>query len=229
MSDGDLVANVAHQVLTPLSVIRGYAELLAARDDDATRLEAAAQIREATEVLASMVDDLLIAFAVEAALLPVEPEPLDIAAAADEAIDSVAGRSPRHSFTTTWSNDGSVLARADREHLARILTALLLNACRLSPDGGKITIAGRNDGDDVRVSVSDQGPVLEADGLALAFERHRPGAASDRSELRSSGLELYKVRRLVELQGGSVGAERAAGGGSTFTFTLPRAERGAPP
>lgn len=223
MSEDELVANVAHQVLTPLSVIRGYAELLAARDDDATRLEAAAQIREAADVLALMVDDLLIAFAVEAALLPVEPESLDIAAAADEAIESVAPRSSRHSFTTTWSDHGSVLARADPEHVTRVLTALLLNACRRSPDGGEVAIAGRNDGDDVRVSVSDQGPGLEADGLALAFERHRQGAASDRSELRSSGLELYKVRKLVELQGGSVGAKSTAGAGSTFEFTLPRA------
>lgn len=228
MSDGELVANVAHQVLTPLSVIRGYAELLEARDDDATRLEAAAQILEATDVLASMVDDLLIAFAVEAELLAVEPEPVDMGGAADEAIHSVARRSRRHSFTTAWSDGGLVLASADPEHVIRILTALLLNACRLSPAGGEITVAGRNDGDAVSVSVSDTGPGLEVEDLAVAFDRDRPGAATARSELRSSGLELYKVRRLVELQGGAVGAKSTPGAGSTFEFTLPRASEEAP-
>ena len=229
MSEDELVANLAHQLQTPLSVIRGYAELLAARDDDATRLEAAGRIREASDVLASMVDDLLVAFAVEAAVLPVEPEPIDLSSTTDRALASIAWRAPGHSFSPNWPDDGPVLAHGDPEHVSRILTALLLNACRLSPDGGDVAIVGRNDGDHVAVSVSDPGPGLEEDELALAFERHRRGVMSDRSELRSSGLELYNVRRLLELQHGSIDARPAAGGGSTFTFTLPRAHPGGPP
>lgn len=221
MSDETLVPDVAHQVKTPIAVIRGYAELLGARDDDATRLEAATQIRQAADVLEFMVDDLLVVLAAEAGVLHFEPETLDVAAAADVAIGLIARRSPGHSFATRW--EGSPRARADVEHLPRILTAFLLNACRLSPDGGEILVAGQSDGDAVRVSVTDSGPGLGEEELAAAFERHRPSSAVDRSELRSSGLELYKARRLVELHGGDVKAASRPGHGATFSFTLPRA------
>jgi signal transduction histidine kinase len=229
VSTDDLFANVAHQVRTPLSVIRGYAELLAVRDDDATRLEAASQIREASDVLALLIDDLLIAFAVEAAVLPVEPEPLDLVTAVDEAVASVAPRSPQHSFATQWPDDGIPAVLGDSEHVSRILTALLLSACRLSPSGGKVEIRGRTFGDEIAVSVTGSGPGLEEAELARAFELDRPPFMDDGSRLRSSGLELYNVRRLVELQGGSVGAERGSSGGSTFSFALPSVDPGETP
>lgn len=220
MSEHDLVANVTHQVKTPLAVIRGYAELLGARDDDATRREAATQIREATDVLDFMVDDLIVVFALEAGVLPLEPEPLDLAEALDVAIARVSSRFARHTFAP--SLEAASLVYADVEHVDRILGTLLLNACRLSPEGGTIAIDGRNAGQDVTVSVSDNGPGLPEEELSAAFERHRPSAAVERSEFRSTGLELYKVRRLVELHGGAVSAQSRSGHGSTFSFTLPR-------
>lgn len=224
MKDDTLVADVGHQVKTPIAVIRGYAELLGARSDDGTRLEAATQIREAADMLESMVDDLLVVLAADAGVLPCEPESLNVAEAADEAIAVVSRRSPRHSFATRW--EGSPYARADAEHLPRILTTLLLNACRLSPHGGEVLVAGQRDGDVLTVSVADTGVGLDENELAAAFERHRPSSAVERSELRSSGLELYKVRRLVELHGGAVKAESRPGHGSTFSFTLPRTLEG---
>jgi two-component system phosphate regulon sensor histidine kinase PhoR len=226
VSGNDLFVNVAHQVRTPLSVIRGYAELLAVRDDDATRIEAASQIREATDVLALMVDDLLVAFAVEAAVLPVEPEPLDLATAVDEAVASVVKRCPQHSFGTRWPDGGAAAALGDSEHVSRVLTALLLTACRLSPGGGEVEIRGQDAGDKISVSVTHAGPGLDDAELVRAFELNGPLPTDDASGLRSSGLELYNVRRLIELQGGSVAAERGPSGGSTFTFTLPWADPG---
>jgi two-component system, OmpR family, sensor histidine kinase BaeS len=220
VSERDLVADVAHQVKTPLAVIRGYAELLGARDDDATRREAAAQIREATDVLDLMVDDLIVVFALEAGVLPLELEPLDLAEAAEAAVARVSSRFARHTFTPRF--DGASLVYADAEHVGRILGTLLLNACRLSPEGGKVGIDGRNAGEDVTVSISDSGPGLSEEELAAAFERHGLSPAIERSEVRSTGLELYKVRRLVELHGGTVKAESRLGHGSTFSFTLPR-------
>lgn len=224
MSDEELVASVAHQVKTPIAVIRGYGELLGARDDEATRLEASLRIQEAADLLELMVDDLLVVLALEADVLPFEPDTLDVTEAADEAIALVTPRTPRHSFDTRWEKP--LHARADVEHLPRILTALLLNACRLSPDGGGILVAGYGNGETLTVSVSDRGAGLGEHELAAAFERHQPLAAIERSELRGTGLELYKVRRLVELHGGKVRAESRLGHGSTFSFTLPRAPEG---
>jgi signal transduction histidine kinase len=224
LSDDGLLATVAHQVKTPLAVIRGYAELLGARDDEATRREAAAQIKAAAEVLDFMVDDLLVLFALESGVLPFEPQPLDLAQAVDEAVERVWQQFPRHTFAPRFEDASFVCA--DVEHVDRILGTLLFNACRLSPEGGDVLIDGRNAGDAVTVSVSDGGPGLSDEELAAAFERHRPSTGIERSEVRSTGLELYKVRRLVELHGGAVTAESRPGRGSTFSFTLPRAVEG---
>lgn len=225
MSDDDLVAHVAHQVKTPLAVIRGYAELLGARDDEATRHEAAAQIREATDVLDFMLDDLVVVFALEAGVLPFEPESLDLAQAADEVVARLSSRFPRHTFVTRF--EGAAPARADAENLDRIYATLLLNACRLAPEGGEVLIEGRTEGDLVTVSVSDSGPGLAEEDLAAVFERH--ARSTERSELRSTGLELYKVRRLVQLHGGTVNAKSRPRRGSTFSFTVPRALGGDAP
>lgn len=227
MSDDDLVAHVAHQVKTPLAVIRGYAELLGARDDEATRHEAAAQIREATDVLDFMLDDLVVVFALEAGVLPFEPESLDLAQAADEVVARLSSRFPRHTFVTRL--EGAAPARADAENLDRIFATLLLNACRLAPEGGEVLIEGRTEGDFVTVSVSDNGAGLAEEDLAAVFERHGRSTAVERSELRSTGLELYKVRRLVELHGGTVNAKSRLRRGSTFSFTVPRALGGDAP
>jgi signal transduction histidine kinase len=224
VSDEELVATVAHQVKTPLAVIRGYAELLGVRDDEATRHEAAAQIREAAEVLDVMLDDLLVLFALESEILPFEPHALDLAPVAAGAIARLADRFPRHAFSASLDDVAPV--HADIEHVDRMFGTLLLNACRLSPRGGDVVVAGRNAGEVVAVSVSDTGAGLSDDELADAFERNRPSLAVERSELRSTGLELYKVRRLVQLHGGSVNAESRPGRGSTFSFTLPRARAG---
>jgi signal transduction histidine kinase len=220
VNDDELVSTVAHQVKTPLAVIRGYAELLGARDDDATRLEAAARITEATNVLDFMVDDLVVVFALEAGLITLEPEAVDLAQAAEDSIRRLEGRFARHTFVTSF--EGVSPAWADADHLDRIFATLLLNACRLSPDGGEVLVDGRSEADVVTVAISDSGPGVSEEELAVAFERDRPPTAVDHSDVRSSGLELYKVRRLVELHGGSVKAESGPGRGSTFRFSLPR-------
>lgn len=151
MTDDELVAGVAHQVKTPIAVIRGYAELLAVRDDEATRREAADQIREAAEVLDFMVDDLIVAFALEAEVMPFEPAPVDVGRAADEVVARLSTRFGRHTFVTRFG--GASPARADIEHLDRILATLVFNACRLSPDGGEVVIEGLDEDDVVKVSV----------------------------------------------------------------------------
>ncbi|MGH3117547.1 MAG: sensor histidine kinase [Gaiellales bacterium] len=151
-----------------------------------------------------MVDDLVVVLGLETGSLPFEPETLDVASVAEEAISLVEARSPRHSVATRWESGTPLLAHADVEHLPRILTTLMLNACRRMPEGGEIIVGGRGDGDVVTVSISDTGP-----GAVDALEP---------SELRSTGLELYKVRRLVELHGGTLDERR----GSTVSFTLPR-------
>jgi signal transduction histidine kinase len=167
-----------------------------------------------------MVDDLLVLFALESGVLPFEPQPLELAQAVDDAVDRLASRFPRHTFAVRFE-EGSIV-NADVEHVDRILGTMLFNACRLSPEGGEVLIDGRNASDAVTVSVSDGGPGLSEEELAGAFERHSPSRAIERSEVRSTGLELYKIRRLVELHGGAVTAERRPEGGSTFSFTLPQ-------
>jgi two-component system phosphate regulon sensor histidine kinase PhoR len=212
------VSNLAHELRTPLTVILGYAELLRARDDEETRREAPARIVEAAEHLLFVVDDLLTVFAIDVGGLTIEATPVDLNEAVTQAVRAFERRSANQRFTATC--DGECWVSADGEHLTRIVNNLLLNAAKHSPNGGDIEVKVAKEPGFAEVAVSDQGLGFTKDQLGTVFERLAPIEDPD-SRIRSTGLELYKVRRLVELHGGSVAAESEPGKGSTFRFRIP--------
>jgi signal transduction histidine kinase len=214
-----IVSNLAHELRTPLTVILGYAERLRARDDEETRREAPARIVEAAEHLLFVVDDLLTVFALDVGGLSLDPTAVDLHDAVTEAIRAFESRSDNHRFTTTC--DGECWVSADGEHLTRIVTNLLLNAVKGSPNGGDVVVRINKERDFADLSVSDSGVGLTKEQLDTVFDRLAPIQPPGHPMIRSTGLELYKVRRLVELHGGSVAAESEPGKGSTFHVRIP--------
>ncbi len=103
---------------------------------------------------------------------------------------------------------------------------LLLHACKWSPDGGEVRVTAREEKEFAEVDVSFDGMEIGEDALGRLFERFAPLELPRRPDLRSTGLELYKARRLVELHGGSIAAASEPGRGTTFTFTIPVARNG---
>lgn len=217
-----LISTLAHELRTPLTVILGYAELLRARNDEETRREAPARIVQAAEDLLFVVDDLLTVFAADAGALRVEPVHVDLGGAVADTIRAFESKSEKHRFVNSCREDQCWVS-ADGEYLARVLTNLLLNAVKYSPNGGDVEVSVQKEAGYAEVSVSDHGLGLTEEELETVFERFAPIELRDHPEIRSTGLELYKVRRLVELHGGSVAAESEPGKGSTFRFRIPLA------
>ena len=218
------VSNLSHALRTPLAIVVGYGELLKARDDERTRVEAAERILDAAERLTAVVDDLLVVFALEADALLAEAAPVDLERALEDAIATVRRRSSQHTFAVRpLTNDGWPAVEADGAHVVRILINLLLNACRLSPEGCEIEVSIEPREGLASVTVSDSGFGLTEEQLRSIFDRFAPLEIPEHPEIRTTGLELYKARRLVELLGGTISAESEPGNGSRFTFTIPLA------
>jgi signal transduction histidine kinase len=216
-------SSLAHELRTPLAVIVGYAELVGRRDDEAVRREASERILEAAERLSYALDDLLVVFAIEGDHLLVEVQPLDLEAAVRQAVRRFDGKGSGPAIAlrapATWPQ-----VYGDDEHLGRVLTDVLRAARRRTPHGLEVEVAVSADGTSASIAVADGGPALSREELATLFEwppARDPAAGG-------TGLELYKARRLVELQGGTISAASRPATGAIFTITLAIADENVP-
>ena len=213
-----LVADVAHELRTPLAIALGECDALldGVSNPDPERL---ASIREEIVRLARLVGDLEALSAAEAAGLQLETEPVDLAEVVE---DLLAMHAPR--LTAAGSHLRSDLQPApvigDALRLGQIVTNLLTNAARFSPPGGHIDV--RVSGDDpVVLTVTDDGPGIPDDELPHVFERFWRGRAATGTD--GSGVGLAVVAELTRAHGGEVAAGNVEGRGARFTLRLPRA------
>ena len=216
-----LLSALSHELRSPLAVISGYAELLHARSDEETRREAPVRIQAAAERLADVIDDLLVVLAVASGSFVLDLEQVDLGEAVEAAVSRFADSGTE--IDLRWEGEGSwPLVEADREQLARILRNALLHA-QMRARGGRVRVRGSGARGRAVVDVSDDGPPLPAETIARLFSRLSPVEVPGVPEVRSSGLELYKLGRLVELHGGSVSA-RSGVDGLTLSLSLPVAK-----
>ncbi len=231
----DLVANVSHDLRTPLTSIGLLADtLLAPRfDDAATRAPIVEQIRDQLRTLQTLADDMVALNQIESgrALLKLQPEPL--AGLVQAVADGLAPQVEAGAVRLAIEVPEGVYVLADRLHVTRVLTNLLDNALRFSPPGGTIAV-GVEPGDEpdrVTVCVSDEGPGIAPGDLERVFERFY---RADRARThRNAGLGLAIARHVITGHGGRIWAANNPGRGATFRFTLPAATpdpgRPAPP
>lgn len=209
-----LVADIAHEVRNPLSVIRGNVEGMVdgIYPPDRERL---AGVLEEVNVIARLVDDLSTLSSAEAGVLQLHREPTDLLVLVREVAASFGVEAARK--TQTLSVHGAaVSADIDPARIRQILENLVSNALRHSPHGGAISLTVSESATGAEITVSDTGPGIPPDELPHVFERYRK--ATDSS---GSGLGLAIARRLVEAHGGLIAAQSAPGSGTRFTFTVP--------
>lgn len=224
-----VLSRLSHQLRNPLAVIVGYAELVGVRDDERTRKEAAAQITAAADLLGYAIEELVTLFALEAGAVEVRPEPVELEEALTTTLDQLRATVESHSFSVVRAPGAEwPVVAADEDQLGRILANAFMNAVRSSPEGGEVGVAVREEDGFAEIGVSDRGFGLTDEQLENVFDRFPSLPVPERADARVTGLELYKVRRLVELHGGSVSAESEPGRGTTVTFRIPLAlEEGA--
>ncbi len=212
-----LFADVAHELRTPLAIIRGNAEGMVdgVYSADAAHL---APIIEETEVMARLLQDLSTLSTAEAGMLSLQPEQTTAQALVDEV---VAAFQPRASAAGSRLVDqvaaGLPALQVDPVRIREVLSNLVGNALRYTPAGGVVTIGAESTegGAAVRFVVSDTGSGIPADELPGIFERFRKS-----SESRGTGLGLAIAKQLVEAHAGTIEAESVPGEGTTMRFSL---------
>jgi len=217
----EMTADIAHELRTPLSVIRANLDALADGVYPLTK-ENLAPIRESTELLDRLIEDLRTLELADAGRLTLEKSEIDFS----RLLRRIAARfSPRAESCSqkieVTCGVNLPAATADLQRLEQILGNLVDNALRHTPDGGVIRLSADADGAAVRIAVEDSGPGIPAGEIDRIFERfYRLDSGRARAE-GGSGLGLAIARKLAEAHGGSLTAENRPGGGAQFTFRLP--------
>jgi len=222
----DFVANASHELQTPLTAIRGFAETLI--NNDLSWEEVRAQldvILRNSERLENLIRDMRELSRVESRRVPLQPGEVDVAKLVGALLADMEPRLKECSLEVTVADRGAVSAWADRRAVDQVLTNLLDNALKYTDPGGRVTVELDAQPEVVRVSVSDTGIGIPSEQQARIFERfYRVDKARSRA-LGGTGLGLAIVRHLVQAMGGDIYVESEPGQGSTFRFTLPRADR----
>jgi signal transduction histidine kinase len=207
--------SVSHELKTPLTAIRGYAEALA---EGALPVEEGIETiqREAAR-LEALVQDLLQLARMNRSEFSVRSEPIDLATSASEAVQRYETTARAFGVRLEAVADGPAPATGDAERMLQVVSNLVENALRLTPAGGSVRIHAAPGS----LTVADTGPGLKPDELPHAFERFYLTSRYRGERPVGTGLGLAIVKQLVESMGGRVEVASAPGGPTRFTVRLP--------
>ena len=215
------LADVAHELRTPVTAIDGFAEALAdgTATDPADRQEAVGFIRDEAARLRALIGDLR-----ELTWLDLEPAPrhtrIDLAETARDTVARLAAQAADAGVELTGPR-GAVVVESDTAHIQTILANLITNAIAATPRGGRVDVRAGRDGVTAWLAVADTGSGIAAEHLPRIFDRlYRVDTARSRGH-GGSGLGLAIVKRLADVLGGEVSVVSAPGDGTTFTVRLP--------
>ena len=217
----DFIANVSHELKTPLAVMGNYAEMLQTPGiGEAERLEYAGAIRRSARRLAALVTNILKLNKLENQQIFPKHEEFDLSG---QLCEIMLG------FEEAWEEKGlnietditdEVYICADPELLSLVWSNLISNAVKFTPRGGTVGVALRSDADGVEVTVSDTGCGIDPETGKHIFEKFYQGDTSRATE--GNGLGLALVKRVVDILSGEIGVESVCGRGSTFTVRFKR-------
>jgi signal transduction histidine kinase len=218
------ISVISHELKTPVALIKGYAGTLRRQDADWDQeiiRESLEIIEEESDRLAQLIDNLLDASRLQAGQLKLDRSDVNLAEMAARVVREFRTQSNRHTFEVDFASEYPIV-QGDAERLRQVITNLISNAIKYSPDSGKIIVSGRYDDSQVYVAVSDQGIGIPAGERERIFDRfYRVDSALSR-RTQGAGLGLYLAKSVVEAHGGRIWVSSTPGQGSTFVFTLPR-------
>ena len=227
----DFVANVSHDLKTPLTSIQGFAQALldGTAADPAAQRKAAQVIHDEAARMSRLVEQLLELARWDAGQIIIAREAVDLPRLLTTCVERMDWRAEEKGVTLTVEVKPMPPLRGDTDRLMQVFTNLLDNALTHTPSGGSVTVAAeRVEGPDgqaeVEISVTDTGPGIPAEELPRIFERfYRVDKA--RAGSRGAGLGLAIVKEIVEAHGGRVWAESVVGLGSRFIVRLPAGQQ----
>ena len=220
----DFVANVSHELKTPLTSIRGFAEAIEGESEPDLTRGFASRITANAGRMQALVDDLLDLSKIESGVWTPEPVQVDLSAIARETWDVLDPR-PREagvSLDLQVPNDHTVFA--DPDALRHILRNLLDNAIRYAPSGSVVRVAVAREATVDRVTVQDDGPGIPSGHIERVFERFYRVEAARSREAGGTGLGLSIVKHMTAAHGGDVGIDSEVGQGTRVWFTFPASD-----
>ncbi len=222
------VSTVSHELRTPLTSIKGFvATLLDDEDgslyDDETRYEFYTIIDQECDRLTRLINDLLNVSRIESGrALDMNIQQVNLFELVNRVLTTQRQYTNRHELVSTVPEDFASI-EADTDKVQQILDNLIGNAVKYSPDGGQITISGEDEGDAVRLDLSDQGLGVPEEFRETIFGRFEMVNSDDRKAVKGTGIGLFLVRHLARAHGGDVWLSASeVGKGSTFSVRLPK-------
>ncbi len=216
-----MVADIAHELRTPISVIQGTLEAMldGVLRPDPSELR---DLHTETRRLARLVEDLRTLSLADAGQLTLVRGKLDIARTMREVVGRMTPLAEARDITLLVEAAPHMpTVEADGDRIAQVLTNLIDNALRYTPAGGQVTVHVAQDGEHVHLTVADTGPGIPEEDLPFVFERFWRGDKSRSRHSGGSGLGLAIVKQLVDLHGGTVEVQSKVGEGSRFVVSLP--------
>jgi signal transduction histidine kinase len=218
----EFIGMFSHELRTPLASILGYVEIL--REEGVTGPDAghcAEVIERNAQRLLRLVGDLQVLSQIESGKMPMEFRSADLADLAACAVEEMRPEAQRKHIELALSAAGLPHVAVDPARITQLLGNLLSNAVKFTPDGGRVEVRLRKDGDQLELAVADTGVGIPAADLERIFERFYRTAIARRQAIQGTGLGLTITKAIVEAHHGTIAVDSEEGRGSTFTVRLP--------
>lgn len=220
----ELVSTVSHELRTPLTSMRGFTELMLKKDFPRDKQREFLTIIQNESIrLTNLINDFLDLQRLESGSQTYDFSPIHLEVLMHEVAALIVPNNGVHLLRTTFPSQLPQV-RADPDRLRQVLTNLISNAVKYSPNGGRITLGARQQNGTVVAWVADEGMGIPAEAIPRLFTKFFRVDNQDTRSIGGTGLGLSLVKRIIEAHDGRVWVESTEGVGSTFFFTLPLAE-----
>lgn len=223
----EFLSRMSHELRTPLNAILGFTQLMEAETLSPSLEESVGHVSQAGKHLLSLINEVLDISRIDAGRFALTPEPVEVHAFLNEAIESIQSLATRHEIPIflepATAAAPALQVLADRHRLHQVMSNLLSNAVKYNRTGGRVTVSYRPDGPRIRITVADTGRGIEPDKLArlfLPFER----LGAESTDIEGAGIGLALSRGIIHALQGELNVDSHVTEGSTFWISLPRAD-----
>ena len=223
----EIVENVSHEMRTPLSIIKGYADLIGeveAQDPEAAKAQLAIISKEADR-MDFLLGDILDFAQMQSGMLEINQEPFDIAVCVSSIIASYQSILKESNMEITYQQHTDGVAIGDQRRIEQVLHNLIKNAINYSPDGGSVKVALDDADGFVNVGITNDGPVIPEEEIELIWDRYYRTKGIKKRNIIGSGLGLSIVKSILEAHGARYGVLSQEATGTTFWFRLKKNEK----
>ncbi|MBM2615537.1 PAS domain S-box protein [Actinoplanes sp. LDG1-06] len=218
----ELSAVVIHELRNPVGVIKAYTEILLESPAlEGPERKQATVVDRTTRHLQELVDDLLDLARLDAGHISIDPSPMLAETMLHEIVDSHQPSAAAKNLTVNATIKPELAVYADAQRLRQALDNLLSNAIKYTPEGGTVTLSANHSGDEVAITISDNGIGIPAEQYPHLFSRFFRASNATKAGIKGTGLGLAVTKAIIDAHKGTLAARPSPEGGTEFTLTLP--------